>query len=355
MCIYHDVGYPAEKLPLLVTDIFINAIGRKVSGLFDWSSVIIANENDNHIKELSNAYAQHFEDEKDDHDRKFRKWFYHRLFEKHDHGALAALILLNKMEYLFSWNDVPGKDSNRLLNFLKRNVDTNWVKDAEINNTKIKKTDNFNITVKKGKNLLTLKLNEKDEKITIKTDDDKTNVYECIVRNENSKLNIYHKYTKEEKRLLYEAGLAICLHNMKYKPDEKDEFDIGQNEIKRFPFAFFLQYCDYAQEWGRRIYHERMRVDKGIADFNIEKDLDTRLIDIECNKKEVRVKIKYINAPKGYRVVNKQNLDQLFKDFDNQFKHFWVSDQVDIHFIVEAIDKNDDTVGSFSATRSNDC
>jgi hypothetical protein len=257
-CIYHDVGYPAEKLPLLATDIFEHAISRKVSGQFDWSPIIVANDNDKHIVNFSQRYGEHFNDNKRGEAEKFRKWFYHRLLEEHDHGTLAALILLNK------WGTPKAK----------------------------------------------------------------------------------------ERIFLYEACLAICLHSLKYRKENvnnEERFEIGPLKIGQFPLAFFLQYCDYAQEWGRRVYHERMRLAEVRLDFQeTEKQFDTRLMHIGCEDK-VAVEIKYINTLRGEEVLKNQNLEQLFKDLDAHFKNFWQLEKTPpSNFIIAAGDKNDDDVGSFS-------
>ena len=88
-------------------------------------------------------------------------------------------------EYLFSWDEVPGKDSEGLLNHLVDNQKISWAKNAEI-----KKSDDGNtITVEKGENSLTLKLN-KEEYFTINTD--YGIIYKYVLKKENGKLNIYN-------------------------------------------------------------------------------------------------------------------------------------------------------------------
>ena len=91
-------------------------------------------------------------------------------------------------EYLFSWDDVPGKDGNRLLKHLEDNLKIDWAKNA-----KIKKNDDGKaITVTKGKNSLMFKLNEEENKVSLEISGGETHEY--ILKEEDGKLNIYDYY-----------------------------------------------------------------------------------------------------------------------------------------------------------------
>lgn len=59
--------------------------------------------------------------------------------------------------YLFSWDDVPGNDNNRLIDHLVKTLNIDWAEDAKIDKSGTGKT----ITVKKEKNSLELELNER--------------------------------------------------------------------------------------------------------------------------------------------------------------------------------------------------
>ena len=85
--------------------------------------------------------------------------------------------------YLFRWDDIPGKDNVRLLNYLVK-IKINWVKNAEIK----KSDDGKTITVTKEKNSIRFKLEKKD-KVTLKIDSGKTRKY--ILKKERGKLNVY--------------------------------------------------------------------------------------------------------------------------------------------------------------------
>ncbi|ODS40706.1 MAG: hypothetical protein A7315_07905 [Candidatus Altiarchaeales archaeon WOR_SM1_79] len=87
--------------------------------------------------------------------------------------------------YLFSWDDVPGNDSEQLLKHLVDNLKIDWVKNAEIK----KSDDGKTITITMGENSLIFKLNEEENIVNLKIDGEKTHEY--ISKKENDKLNIY--------------------------------------------------------------------------------------------------------------------------------------------------------------------
>jgi hypothetical protein len=85
---------------------------------------------------------------------------------------------------LFSWNDIPGTDTKRLIKLLKQNFDIDWVQNANFeNNGKIIKVftteDNY----------LSLKLNDEQTEVNLEIDNVVTDIF--VVKIENGKLNIY--------------------------------------------------------------------------------------------------------------------------------------------------------------------
>ncbi len=88
-----------------------------------------------------------------------------------------------KEVYLFNWNEIPGKDSNGLLEFLKQKFQFTWV-------TKkiIEKIDTV-ISISTENNSAKLKLNNDKNKAFLIINDEITD--EFIVKKENDKLNIY--------------------------------------------------------------------------------------------------------------------------------------------------------------------
>lgn len=86
-------------------------------------------------------------------------------------------------KYLFSWDEIPGKDSDKLIEYLTGFDESKWIRHA-----KIEKVDNGNtIKISDEKNSLLLKLN--NEKTNLKSDGKM--IWEFIVKIEGDKLNIY--------------------------------------------------------------------------------------------------------------------------------------------------------------------
>ena len=94
--------------------------------------------------------------------------------------------------FLFSWDNVPGKDNGKLLEYLEQKYGVDWVRTA-----KIEKIDNNEIKVATDKNFLSLKLNNENTKVTLTIN--KVTTDEFIVKKENSKLNIYTDIEQEKK------------------------------------------------------------------------------------------------------------------------------------------------------------
>lgn len=94
--------------------------------------------------------------------------------------------------YLFSWDDIPGKDDGRLLEYLEKMYGFDWVRTAKIekfDDSQTKKIGTIKIsTVTKS---LWLRLNDEKTKVYLKSYDGTTD--EFIAKNENGKLNIYPK------------------------------------------------------------------------------------------------------------------------------------------------------------------
>lgn len=94
--------------------------------------------------------------------------------------------------YLFSWDNVPGKDNGRLVEYLEQKYGVDWVRTA-----KIEKINNNEIRVATEKNFLSLKLNNDNTKVTLTIN--KVTTDEFIVKIENGKLNIYKDIEQEKK------------------------------------------------------------------------------------------------------------------------------------------------------------
>ncbi|MGB7001317.1 MAG: hypothetical protein WBE22_04800 [Halobacteriota archaeon] len=88
----------------------------------------------------------------------------------------------------FSWDDVPGNDSRKLLEYLKIHHDIDWAKSAEIS----KSDDGKVICIVEDKNSAEIMLDEKKKKATLKISDGRT--HDLEVKKENNKQNIYDNF-----------------------------------------------------------------------------------------------------------------------------------------------------------------
>jgi hypothetical protein len=94
-----------------------------------------------------------------------------------------------KEEYLFSWDNVPETDGERLLRFLSDDLDICWAENAEIS----KSDDGKTIHISKDKISAKITINEKKEKAILKIRGGRT--HDLKVKKEDDKLNIYKEET----------------------------------------------------------------------------------------------------------------------------------------------------------------
>ncbi len=88
-------------------------------------------------------------------------------------------------DYLFRWEDIPGNDNERLVEFLIHKFRIEWVKTA-----KIEKIENGKIIrLSYKKNYLTLELSNETNEVYLKIDDNRTEKF--LIRMENHKSNVY--------------------------------------------------------------------------------------------------------------------------------------------------------------------
>lgn len=105
------------------------------------------------------------------------------------------LIVEKAGTYLFNWDEIPGNDSVRLRDYLKKTYSVDWVKTDKIEKIDEGKT----IRVTDEKNFISLNLSKKETEVNLKIDDVKTDKF--IVKTENDKLNIYAETTLDLRQL----------------------------------------------------------------------------------------------------------------------------------------------------------
>jgi predicted ATP-binding protein involved in virulence len=90
-----------------------------------------------------------------------------------------------KSKYLFCWDNAPRGDINRLLRFLVDDLDIDWAENVKIH----KSDDGKTIRIFKDGNSAEIKIDEENEKATLKISDGRS--HGLKVKKENGKLNIY--------------------------------------------------------------------------------------------------------------------------------------------------------------------
>ncbi|MFZ3382990.1 MAG: ATP-binding protein [Candidatus Methanoperedens sp.] len=104
----------------------------------------------------------------------------------------AAFLAAADSRHLFGWDEIPGNDSENLIDFVKKELGLDWVMDA-----KIEKIDNYRtIIISSDKNSLLLKLNDDKTKINLMTEDVNTEIW--TAKMENGKLEVYYEIVKME-------------------------------------------------------------------------------------------------------------------------------------------------------------
>lgn len=117
-----------------------------------------------------------------------------------------------------------------------------------------------------------------------------------------------------------EAALAISLHNWKRNPDKSQDFDLDPLAVEDFPFAFFLTYCDTAQEWGRKVMLELMKEEIQEV-LSAATQLDTILEEVEVSDNKTIVTINYF--PKNNEIKGDITLENIFKRIGTEFRSTW--------------------------------
>nr|QNO51366.1 hypothetical protein KMJFBAND_00003 [Methanosarcinales archaeon ANME-1 ERB6] len=114
-------------------------------------------------------------------------------------------------EYLFCWDNVPGNDSERIISFLRDELDIGWVENAKI----LKFEDGKTIRISDDENSAEIMIGKRKGKATLKISDGR--VHGLKVKRENGKLNIY----------LYENQVRVNLKKISAEEmNFKSKFDL---------------------------------------------------------------------------------------------------------------------------------
>ena len=110
---------------------------------------------------------------------------------------------------LFGWDDIPGKDSEKLVSYLREDRDIGWVVSTNIR----KSDDGKAIHISEDENLIKITIDDKKEKGTLEIGN--ARICDLKVKKENDKLNIYGvKSYKDMYRIYmvsenYKSGLNV--------------------------------------------------------------------------------------------------------------------------------------------------
>jgi|GEM_PF-3097056 len=283
------------------------------------------------IKQLSNDFTKiHKASGKTGIELYFTAWIENQIDEIKDHGVLAAILLLRESnEPIFTWdgNINNAKEIEKFLN--KEYLNKDMPKDLSWDLNEI--------------NLDTKDIIRGDKYLIAKHPDKKNRKF--ILNDINKKIIIY-KLSLEES-FSNDCALAIALHNYHKALNDKNKKDrlmeeIGPLDIKNFPLAFLLAYCDSSQEWGRRSTKEMYFIDYSNT------DVDLVFNEISFNLAYDIVTFRQIMEKKGKNFLNDSKAqDGLFEKVEEEFdkmKNTWKSKELDFCISVNIIKKSKDAI-----------
>jgi hypothetical protein len=152
--------------------------------------------------------------------------------------------------YLFSWDNVPGNDNEKLQNFLKDDLDIDWAENAEITN------DDMTISITNGVNSAKIIMNEEKKKAILAIREDKTHLR---VVKQDGKLNIYKNFlTPKDRVLIYGYSSSVIMTLNALPVDVKNEITVYVCECStktKHRYNNKLIYCD-----GLKYFNELKRI-----------------------------------------------------------------------------------------------
>ena len=103
----------------------------------------------------------------------------------------------NDEKCLFEWDDVPGKDSEKLASYLREDRDIGWVESKNIHKSKGDKS----INISKDENLIKITIDDKKEKGILEINN--ARLCDLKVKKENGKLNIHEVKSYKDMYRIY--------------------------------------------------------------------------------------------------------------------------------------------------------
>lgn len=136
-------------------------------------------------------------------------------------------------ETFISWDNVPGDDNEKLINFLKDEFDIDWAENAEIS----KSNDGTTINISKDENSVEIMMGAKKEKATLKISDGRT--HDLKVKKEDDKLYIYpERPQKRESIQPFGIPIVVGLLSLavlwRRKPDKVKKFKDDLRDLRLY-------------------------------------------------------------------------------------------------------------------------
>lgn len=210
--------------------------------------------------------------------------------------------------YLFSWDEIPRKDNERFVEFLKQNFDGNWEM-AKI----IEKREENIIIVSNEISSLVLKLNNEESKASLTINGRRA--YEFDVRMESDKLNLYgeifYEFLKSTKNktfdeVKYLGGNSATILNLQGK--NFSELDISSTVLVGANFKSANLIKSNLSNAVFSNVQKDSKVDR--LDKNVDFE-DSRLLKFFVN--QLRTSIKKINRLKARKTPGFENELQAIK------------------------------------------
>ena len=240
---------------------------------------------------------------------------------------------------LFSWNNVPEDDTERIMNFLKMEHRIDWAGNAKVD----KHDDDKTIRLFKDENSAEIIIDDKEEKATLKITDCRT--HELKVKKENGKLNIYKELEDAVKEV------ASSPSTVGEAAEVKKRYFFSWNSVSGVDVEKLKEFLEYDFDigWVRNAEIPksddcktiRISKDENLAEIIIDdkKEKATlKITDVQTHELKVKKENGKLNIYKGDN-ENEKIIEELCKD--SNFN--WVTNGV----VIERLDN--DTVSISNA------
>ncbi len=130
---------------------------------------------------------------------------YFKISEKQWEERLKHIDSLN--EKWFRWDKIPGRDSQKLIGFLKSEFGIDWIRQEQI-----EQVDDKNRTATNGNKSILLKLSNDEKKVTLSVNNNILD--EFIVKKDNTKLDVYYECVENipERDLTFIIACAYAIN-----------------------------------------------------------------------------------------------------------------------------------------------